>query len=302
MQAILSAVPSQSVSSDLHLPGAFPRGYFRERYLHAARAEGWGRKGFENGCGGATICFRSKSGEVRLAPRLCDRWSCAVCSTRRAAWLTRQVREARDKHGLLSFWTLTLRDKKLAEDGAVTFLEAVVSFRRVTAAWNRLRTRLTRLHGKFTYVWTVEATRRGFAHLHLLTSLAVDQGELSELWCEASDGSWVVDVQPVDSARACAYITKYCAKQATAGRPAHTRAFSRSRDCEFDPFRPVVRPGWVGQVVNIAYWEMVKAVADQGGELVRCTFAGVPSAALGQAEGPLFWIGGGSNLESGDLE
>jgi hypothetical protein len=220
--------------------------------------------------------------------------------------LTRQVREARDRHGLSWFWTLTLRDKRVDLDGSFSYLDAHASFRRVTACWKRLARQLRKVAEAqgipFIFCWTVEAQRSGFAHLHLLTNLAVELGKLSEMWREASDGSWIVDVDSVESERACNYITKYCAKQATAGRPPFTRAFSRSRSCEFEPFRPVAVPGWVGRVVNVAYWEMVQAVKAQGGEFVRCTFAGVPQAALGQPEGPLWWIGGESNVEATDLE
>ncbi len=136
-------------------------GRHRRAYLQAARSEGWGQAGAR--CGQRTMVC-AEGGTVRIAPQLCDTWACKVCGPRRVAWLKRQLGAAVERHGLDQFWTLTIWTKTCTP---------VESFEVATRAWHKLRTRLQQVHGRFSFVWTIEATKQGYAHLHLLTSLPI---------------------------------------------------------------------------------------------------------------------------------
>ncbi len=176
----------------------------------------------------------AEGGTVRIAPQLCDTWACKVCGPRRVAWLKRQLGAAVKRHELRQFWTLTIWTETCTP---------VESFELVTKAWHKLRTRLQQVHGRFSFVWTIEAMKRGYAHLHLLTSLPISRRELSDRWRQASGGSFIVDTQPIASAKASNYLAKYCVQQATLRQDpawaqlAGKRMFSKSRDVQFEPFR-----------------------------------------------------------------
>jgi len=254
-------------------------GRYRRAYLAAARSEGWGQAGAR--CGQRTMVC-AEGGTVRIAPQLCDTWACKVCGPRRVAWLKRQLGAAVERHGLEQFWTLTIWTKTCTP---------VESFEVATRAWHKLRTRLQQVHGRFSFVWTIEATKQGYAHLHLLTSLPISRRELSDRWCQASGGSFVVDTQPIASTKASNYLAKYCVQQATLRQDpawaqlAGKRMFSKSRDVQFEPFRTRSEgAGGTWEVWERPYWDAaakLRSVAPVASERV----AGVPSLTVRAAGG-----------------
>lgn len=226
-------------------------GRHRRAYLAASTSGGWGEYGHT--CGAQTLVKRTAD-YVQIAPVLCDRWSCTLCGPRRVAWLKRQIAQAVEQYELRYFWTLTVWTETCTPAESFTLIQQ---------SWNRLRKTLTKHHGAFSYVWTVEATKQGYAHLHLLTTLKVSRGELARRWRQASRGSFIVDVQPIHSTKAANYLAKYCVQQATLRQDpawselAGKRMFSKSRDVQFEPFRPPQEDsegGW--EIVDIPYWEM----------------------------------------------
>lgn len=126
---------------------------------------------------------------------------------------------------------------------------AAESYGLVAESWVRLHKRVTRLEGPFEYVWTREATKRGYAHLHVLTSCELDEDWLREAWRDASGGSWVVDAQPVASVKAANYLAKYVVSQATDrprgpdGRVSKLRIFGKSKGVKFEPFTAPAEEG-----------------------------------------------------------
>lgn len=240
-----TAVASQQYSADTDL--RWYRGYYRDRYRAYARSGAWGVPC--SGCG-AAVLVRAVGDRLSIMPVLCDSWACALCGTRRAAWLKRQIRAAVEDGRLCQFWTLTIRVRS-AED-------VVGSRALLMRAWNIVRTNLRRDYGAFSFVWTLERTARGAAHLHLLTSLAVSRADLSRRWRAATGGSWIVDVQGVDTARAGDYLAKYVTATASSRAPGdRSRVWSRSRDLTFEPFRgKSADPGaWVRW--SRPYWDAV---------------------------------------------
>ena len=219
-----------------------PRGYYHEQYLHAARRDGWGESGSSCGAG---VIVRRDGDQTTVRPVLCDRWSCALCGPRRAAWLKRQITRTVEGEGLTHFWTLTLRRYG---DEALTPAESVAQFERIQACWNRARLALSRRAKRegveLKYVWVIETTKAGMPHLHLLTNYDPGRSVLSAVWMRATGDSWVTDDEPIrDEGNAANYIAKYCTEQATIRRQAawadlrHKHNFGKSQNIAFEPFR-----------------------------------------------------------------
>ncbi len=218
-----------SVSGLPYLPKK--AGHYRRQYLAASLDGSWGTR--HGGCGTRTM-FRRDGEVLRIIPALCAQWACTLCGPMRAAWLKRELKLAQEKHRLNYFWTLTIWTKTMP---------AQWSDVAITLAWNKLNEHIRQKYGAYSYVWLREHTQRGYAHLHLLTSLDIIPAKLSKAWSKASGGSYIVDVQPVETERAADYLAKYCTQEATARREPgnehlkHKRLFSCSRDIKFAPFR-----------------------------------------------------------------
>jgi len=138
----------------------FRPGKYRQQYRAAARDGVWGQPG-SSYCGASCI-FRVQDGKLQLLPVLCDTWGCKLCGPRKAAWLIRQIKQSVERYNLRFFWTLTVKTGDCSREESV---------RKITYWWHKLHRRLGRRYGAFSYVWTLELTKRGYAHLHLLTSL-----------------------------------------------------------------------------------------------------------------------------------
>lgn len=280
------------------------RGFYRDRYRAEATRGLWGQPGAR--CGAFTL-LRAKEGRLTVMPGLCDRWVCPICGTRRAAWLRTQIQAAVDG-GLCSFWTLTIRAPNQSMMRCISIeawreldaRERTNSYRRVKAAWNIVRTDLVKKHGPLAYVWTAEATKRGYAHLHLCTSLQVSAGELSDMWRSATDGSWIVDVQPIETDKVAGYLAKYVCQQVAARPPGleKSRAFSKSRSLAFTRFRGKASKPDDWHRYDRPYWEVLAKLAGQQVPLLGGWTQGVPSAtfAAGLIAGvpaPLWHVGAG---------
>jgi hypothetical protein len=188
--------------------------------------------------------------------------------------LKREIQNAIERHNLTRFITLTLRTEG----------SPVESYDAVTAAWNRLRTTLRARYGAFSYIWTVEPTQAGYAHLHILTNLDIDTGELSKRWKKATGGSWRVSVGEVKSQGVASYIVKDAVRFADMRLDREwselrgKRVFSKSQDIQFAPFRgSKTGGGW--RVWDRPYWQAARALRDST-LVVQERTSGVPRIAV----------------------
>jgi len=274
-----------------------PRGYYHEEYLHAARRDGWGEPGSSCGAG---VIVRRDGEQTTVRPILCDRWSCALCGPRRAAWLKRQITRTVEGEGLTHFWTLTLRRYG---DEALTPAESVAQFERIQACWNRARLALSRRAKRagieLKYVWVIETTKAGMPHLHLLTNYDPGRSVLSAVWMRATGDSWVTDDEPIrDEGNAANYIAKYCTEQATIRRQAawadlrHKHNFGKSQNIAFEAFRAKAERTEVdeqtGELVtaweriDVPYWTYVAQLKGRLRPVVERVL-GTPSIVLQNA-------------------
>ncbi len=242
----------------------------RAAWLRAWGEEEWGRLG--DSCGGLTVAKRVDGGTL-LAPVLCHQWKCGRCGPPRAAWLKREIKAQVDSGLLTEFWTLTVRTSTCTP---------AESFQLVSKSWEKLRKVLQKHHGHFEFIWVREVTKRGYAHLHLLTSLQLDPAELSRLWLQSTGGSWIVDAQSVESDRAANYISKYVVEESTRRAAENAlgmqkaRVFSKSKGILFEPFiKPaegevvVVAKGWRAALHEAMSYGTVEAVKIKGSPWVK---------------------------------
>lgn len=260
---------------DAQLGTDYQPGHYRRKYESAAQNGAWGR---EWGTCGRMTLVRQEGAATTIIPALCGCWSCELCGIRRAAWLKAQIRAAVPTYGLEWFWTLTL---------STNTCTAPESFTVITSAWNRCHTLLSKHYGRYSYVWTVEATSQGYAHLHLLSSLRISSHAMHGRWHQATGGSFGAKVEPARSSRAADYLAKYCAKQATLRRlPGwdalrNRRAFSKSRNIEFEPFRSPGGGDW--SVMPRAYWDVAEQLRGSGVVLAE-RVTGVPVLKVAHLE------------------
>jgi hypothetical protein len=234
-------------------------------------------------CGTAVLVRRRPDGALVILPALCDAWACPLCGVRKAAWFKRELAAAQVSHALNTFLTLTVNTNSVS---------AVASARFIKKWWNTLRVGLARDYGRFSYVWAHEDTKRGWSHLHFLTTLQVEPAALSTRWRHVTGDSFIVDVQPVESDRASDYLAKYCTEQATLRATpeyAHMvgkRFYSTSRDIHFAPFRNGVDAeedagDW--SRIPVPYHELVNRLRAKGAEVTQ-RLAVVPGSIV-QADG-----------------
>jgi hypothetical protein len=233
-------------------------------------------------CGTAVLVRRRPDGALVILPALCDAWACPLCGVRKAAWFKRELKAAQVRHHLDTFLTLTVNTNSVS---------AVASASRITKWWHTLHRSLSRDYGPFSYVWAHEHTKRGWSHLHFLTTLELKPSALSSRWRHVTGDSFIVDVQPVESDRASDYLAKYCTEQATLRATpeyAHMvgkRFYSKSRDIRFAPFRngssDEGASTWTR--IPIPYHELVRRLRAKDGEVIQ-RLAVVPGCTV-QADG-----------------
>ncbi len=256
-------------------------GHYHRQYLAASRSQGWGELGSK--CGG-TVLLRvdEVTGQKTLIPALCKQFSCRLCGPMRAAWLKRNIKKAQVENNLHQFVTLTLQVKGRTSQE---------SFKAIGGYFHTLQRALDRRHEKhygykwrMSYIWTVEPTKRGIAHLHLLKNGQDTPSEISECWHKATGDSYIVEAEEVSTARAGDYLCKYVTKQAgikgTLGYEFlhHKRLFGKSADVCFEEFIvPSDKPGWTR--LNVPYWQAYREMAASA-PVVKARHLGVPSSTF----------------------
>lgn len=190
-------------------------------------------------------------GDLEICALECKMFSCQRCGPKKQAWLKRQVERLVLEEGLDRFVTLTLK---------TTGLDQLQSFELIQQAWNRLTARIRRKYGGLEYVWIVETTERGYAHLHVLIDRYIPQRWLSGAWLAVTGTSKVVWITKVRGKQGARYVCKYVTKEAVARKIQGAmfkglHVFGKSRGITFEPYQaPGV--GWVVRPGNLEHWRL----------------------------------------------
>lgn len=152
---------------------------------------------------GTQFLYSKTTTHTRLFKLRCRSWTCAECRPRRQKRLKWQARSGNP----VTFITLTCNPACHESPGDAA--------RAMTKAWRAAR-RAIEAHykgKKGEYLTVVEATQKGWPHLHVLTTRRwIDQAWLSFLW-KSLTGAHVVDIRRVSNqGMAASYVAKYLGK------------------------------------------------------------------------------------------
>jgi hypothetical protein len=221
----------------------------------------WDRWGRTPGCGAKTL-YKVVQDSMVMRPALCGMWSCELCGPQRYAWFVAECERNMVDHELRYFWTFTLRWTPGAELG---------SFSRLTRCWAAFRVRCKDAGIKFSFIWCVEGTQRGMAHMHWFTGARLNWFWVRSAWRAVTGDSFVVLVKRVGDWSVASYVAKYCVKEHRrrrvnlVGEAPRGHLFGKSRSIRFGRYRAVGGKGW--EVSQMPYAEAVRhAVAE--GELI----------------------------------
>lgn len=188
--------------------------------------------------------------ERQAKPLYCRSWECPICAPRRQKQLVAQALAGEPTR----FLTLTVSPEtgETPED----------CHRVLMHAWDVFVKRVRRrFAGKpFEYLWTVEATKRGQPHLHVLLRCDfLPKAWISACFAELARAP-IVDIELIDSVnKAAAYVAKYVAKKPA--RFGNSKRYFASRGYELDksrkplpksenPFRWELHPFPIAQVIR----------------------------------------------------
>lgn len=180
---------------------------------------------------GTQFLYSKTANAARLIQLRCRSWTCPKCRPRRQRQLRWQALSGKPR----TFITLTCKPDLFESPGDAA--------RAMTKAWRELRRRIERLYGgkKGEYLTVVEATQRGWPHLHVLTTRPwIDQRWLSRIWEELT-GAKIVHIERVKhESRAAAYVAKYLGKAPhrflNCKRYYFTRGYKQKQEPRAEPF------------------------------------------------------------------
>lgn len=139
-----------------------------------------------------------------MFPLRCKSWDCPECRKDKAQSYRERMQKLYDGRGLW-FYTLTYYHSVSPAEAWATY----------NAAWNRLRTNLSKQCGHFNYVRILESHNASpYPHLHIIADVKIKPTMLNKAALAAGFG-YQMDCKPVTSQGAMAYIVKYLTKEWT---------------------------------------------------------------------------------------
>lgn len=137
-----------------------------------------------------------------IFPVYCNSWDCERCRSRKQRTV-RHFIQHKFKNSQLYMITITFHRQLTASE---TWAE-------LGACWNRLRTAITKVIPKFTYIRIVEPHKRGgYPHMHILTPDYIPARVLSKRITDAGFG-FVFNRKRMSHQGACQYVAKYLSKE-----------------------------------------------------------------------------------------
>jgi hypothetical protein len=156
------------------------------------------------------------------APMSCKSWDCPACRTEKARRYKKRMGRLWTAPKLF-FLTLTYFHDKTPDQAWSTY----------NAAWNRLRTNLSKQFGSFNYVRILESHNNSpYPHLHLITDRRFPAHKFGPAAIAAGFGYQIKQV-PITSYGAQYYITKYLTKEWKNEEGWHLRKKYRCRVISF---------------------------------------------------------------------
>jgi hypothetical protein len=176
-------------------------------------------------CGKWFFAATHESGEVTRfisAPVRCHSWNCPICRKAKAAAYRKRM-DRLDTLPRLWFYTLTYYHSVSPDEAWSTY----------NKAWNRLRTSITKLKGRFNYVRILESHKKSdYPHLHVIADVGLGAVEFGRLAIKAGFG-YQIRSAPITGDGAKRYVTKYVTKEWTNDTAARLRERHHCRIISF---------------------------------------------------------------------
>lgn len=169
----------------------------------------------------------------------CNSWTCPSCAPKKARALGHLIAEVANINNLIYYLTITLDPNKLTPDDIFGSTHKVItklfnhfltiirrkSFTYFNIKKNRYFKFDLKNSGKvLKYVWVIEFTENGLAHMHALFNQFLPVEVLRTVWTHVGGGNQMY-LDKADSTQAvCRYITKYIVKDFS-GRNPNPRTF-----------------------------------------------------------------------------
>jgi hypothetical protein len=164
-----------------------------------------GTKRREDLCKKYFYAISSKSEEVQrfiAAPMCCKSWDCPSCRAAKSRDYVKRMQTMWSRPKLF-FLTLTYFHSITPDEAWSTY----------NAAWNRLRTNLSKQFGTFNYVRVLEShNKSAYPHLHLITDKRFPDAKFGPAALAAGFG-YQIKQRPITTDGARFYISKYLTKE-----------------------------------------------------------------------------------------
>jgi hypothetical protein len=170
-------------------------------------------------CPNGSVRFTNSRGETKTICAFCHLFGCEFCNRHIRRRLIREL----EPHYFNAFVTLTLRDFWRLDP--IAGRQLLIDKLETLTEWLRDH----HIRFEIRYFWTIELTKRGTPHMHLLVHWpTIRNQQLSDEWNKLT-GSFIVKIKPLyDLNGAIKYVAKYLTKDNWA--PKGKRHFSRSRN------------------------------------------------------------------------
>lgn len=155
-------------------------------------------------CGtGSLQLTHEETGEVRVMPLTCKKWSCNYCATKKRLAALEKIKAGHPERHIV----LTLKERpEIPTRAQVEFIRK---------AFTKLKTKIRRTFEEFQYLAVLELTKKGTPHFHILQrGTYIPYRWLKDAWSNFT-GAWHVSISAVEkTSDAANELAKYLTKTA----------------------------------------------------------------------------------------
>lgn len=139
----------------------------------------------------------------------CKSWTCPKCSIHNSIRVRKLIGDVAILNSLDHFLTLTLDPALIPHDYKDN------SHAYITFLWNKYITYIRRKFKKITikYIWVVEYTKKGYAHLHILLNNYLPISVLRSIWVSIGGGQQMRIEKAKNPIALARYVAKYLTKE-----------------------------------------------------------------------------------------
>lgn len=174
-----------------------------------------------NECGKHFLYLHRKNVEGHeyiFTPSRCKSWGCPHCRPLKAKIVAAYIKE-----------NFKGEDVRMVSLTVFHSGDPAAAWRGIGDYWNRLRTNVSKKHGKFTYIRIIEPHKDGlWPHMHILIKGPKVVYDMLDK-CVSSGFGWQAHCKAVPASEAAVYVSKYLTKEWPTGDADALRVLSKTR-------------------------------------------------------------------------